>query len=79
MTVGIDAYECSVSESTVLSETGDASVTESSTVSMLNSGSFADKSVTWPDFVVSVDNDGSIEYERMSSIGGTTEGSVGVS
>ena len=77
--VGTDGSECSVGENTILSETGDASATESSDVPTLDSGSSRDKSVTWSNFVVSVDNNGSIEYERMSSEGGTTEGSVGVS
>ena len=35
--------------------------------------------MTPSDFVVSVHNDGSIEYERMASESGTTEGSFGVS
>ena len=35
--------------------------------------------MTWSDFVISVHNDGSIEYERMSSEVGTAKGSVGVS
>ena len=34
--------------------------------------------MTWFDLVVSMDSDGSIEYERMSSELGTAEGSVGV-
>ena len=78
-TVDYDGYKYSVGKNTVLSETGDASATESSNVPTLDSGSSIDKSVTWSDFVVSVDNDGSIAYERMSSEGGTAEGSVGVS
>ena len=61
------------------SATGDASATESSNVPTLDSRSSGDKSVTWSNFVASVENDGSIEYERMSSEGGTAEGSVGVS
>ena len=51
----------------------------SSDVPTLDSGSSGDTSMTWSDFVVCVDKDGSIEYERMSSEGGTAEGSVGVS
>jgi hypothetical protein len=78
-TVGCDGSECSVGENTVLSETGDASGTGSSDVLTLDSGSSGDKSVTWSDFVVSVDSNGYVEYERMSSEGGTAEGSVGVS
>ena len=79
MTVGNDGSECSVSENTVLSQTENTSVTDSSDVPTLDSESSSSKSVTWSDFVVSVDNDVSIEYERMSSEGGTAEGSVGVS
>ena len=45
---------------------------------MLDSGSSGDKRVTSSDFVVSVDNYGSITYERISLEGGTAEGSVGV-
>ena len=55
------------------------SATESSNISTLDSGSSGDKSVTWSDFVVSIHNDVSIEYERMSSESSTAEGSVGVS
>ena len=51
----------------------------SSDVPTLDSGSSGDKSVTWSDFVVSMDNNGSFEYETISSEGSTTEGSVGVS
>ena len=79
MTVGNDGSECSVSENTVLSQTENTSVTDSSDVPTLDSESSSSKSVTWSDFVVSVDNDVSIEYERMSSEGGIVEGSVGVS
>ena len=78
LTVGNDGSECSVSENTVRSVTGEVFVTESSDVPTLDSGSSGDKSVTWSDFVVSKDNDGSIEYKRMSAEGGTAEGSVGV-
>ena len=79
LNVGNDASKCSVGENTILSETGDASATESSNVPMLDCGSSGNRSVTWSDFVISVHNDGSIEYERMFSTGGTAEGSVGVS
>ena len=79
MTVGNDGSECSVSKNTILSDRGDASGTESSNVPMLDSGSSGDKSVTWSDSVVSMANDRSIDYERMSSQGGTAEGLVGVS
>ena len=52
-----DGSQCSVGENTTLSETEDASVTESSNVSMVDSGSSGNKSVTRSDFVVRVDND----------------------
>ena len=78
-TVGNDGSQYSGGENTILCETGDAYVTESSYGSILDSGSYDNKSVTWSDFVVSVDNDGSIEYERMSLQCGTAEGLVGVS
>ena len=78
-TVGNNGCEFSVSENIILSETGDESATEFSAVSMLHSGSSSDTSVTWSDCVASMDNDGSIECERMSSEVDTTEGSVCVS
>ena len=77
-TVGNDASECSAGENTILSETGDESVTETCNIPTLDFGSSDDKSMTWFDLVVSMDSDGSIEYERMSSELGTAEGSVGV-
>ena len=79
LNVGNDASKCSVGENTILSETGDASATESSNVPTLDSRSSGDKSVTWSDFVLWVDSDRSIEYKRMSLECGTTESSVGVS
>ena len=51
----------------------------SSDVPALDSGYSGDKSITCSDFVVSVNNDMSIEYKRMYSASGTTEGLVGVS
>ena len=78
-TVGNDCYKCSVGENTILSETRDESATEAHDVPTVDSGSSSYKSVTWSDFMVRLDNDGSIESERMSSEGGTTEGSVDVS
>ena len=54
-------------------------MTLSSDMPMLDCGSSGDKSVTWSDSVISVDNDGIIEYQAMSLEGGTGEGSVGVS
>ena len=65
-------------QNTMLSETGDESVTESSDVSTLQCGSSHDISMTCFKFVVSVDIDGTIEHERMSLEGGTAEGSVSV-
>ena len=55
------------------------SAIKSSDVPMLDSGSSCNESITWFDFVVIVDNDGSIKHERMSSEGGNVEGSLGVS
>ena len=60
-TVVNDGSKCSLSKNAVRSETRDASSTESSDVPMLESASSCDKSVKWSDFVVTVDNDGSIE------------------
>ena len=77
--VGNDCSECSVGVNTILSETIDMSGTVCSDVPLRDSGSSGSKSITWSDFVVSVDNDGSIEYERMSAEGDTAPGSVGVS
>ena len=54
-------------------------MTKSFNVPALDSGSSSDKCVAWSNFVVNMDNDGLIEHERMSSEGGTAEGSVGVS
>ena len=73
-TVGNDGSERSVAENTILSERGDSSLTEQSGVPALDSVPSADEGVTWCDFVVRVDNNGSIENERMSSEGGTAEG-----
>ena len=78
-TVGNNGSECSIGQNTILCEPGDAFVLQSSNISTLDSGSSGDKSLTWFDFVVCVDNDGSVEHERMPSGAGTAEGSVGVS
>ena len=78
-TVGNDGSLCSLSKNTTRSETGDVSVTESSDGTKLYYGSSGDKGVSWSDFVVRVHNDGWIEYENMSSVGGTAEGWVGIS
>ena len=45
---------------------------------MQYSGSSSDKTMTWYDFVVTMDNDGSIEYKRISSESDNAEGSVGI-
>ena len=66
-TVGNRGSECSVGENTILSETGDAFATESSDVSKLDSGSSCKKRVRWYNFVLRIDNDGLIAYERMYS------------
>ena len=66
-------------KNTILTMTGDVSATESSYVTTLDSGSSSNKSVTLSHFIISVNSDGSIEYEKMSSEGSTTEGLVDVS
>ena len=76
--IGDNATEFSVGENTILSETGDASISESSDVPTLDSASVGHKSVTWSDFMITMDNDGSIHYERMPSKCGTANGLVGV-
>ena len=60
-TVGNNGIECSVSKNAILGKTGDTSKTESSNVPTLDSTSSSDKSVTWPDFVVSIVNGSWIE------------------
>ena len=77
-TVGNDTSECSMAGNNTLCKIGDVSVTKSSNVPMLDSGSSSDESVTWYDFVLRMDNDELIEYERMSSEGGPADGSVGI-
>ena len=77
-TIGNDGSEYSVGKITILCKIGDAAVTESHRVLMLDSASYGDKHVTWSDFVVSVYSDRSIEYERISSEVGTAKGLVGV-
>ena len=78
-TVGNDGSECSVGDNTILTVIGDASVTGSSDVALLHSRSSSDKRLTWSNFMVSVDKDGSIEYKKMSVECRTANGSVGVS
>ena len=77
-TVGNNSSEYYICENTLLNETVDVSTPGSSYVPVLDSGSSGNTSVPWSDFVVSMDNHGSIEYERMFSEIGTGEGSVGV-
>ena len=79
LTVGNECSECSVGGNAVLSETADASATESSNVPTLDSGSSSNQSMAGCNFVVSVDIDGSIVYERMFSECGIAEGLVGIS
>ena len=69
----------SVNENTILSKTEDMSETESSSFPTLDSGSSNDKSITWSDFVVSMNNDIAIGYARISIEGGTASSLVGVS
>ena len=78
-TLGNDGSKCSVSKNTILRKPGDTSVTESSNVLMLDSGSCGDKSLTSCNFVISVKVDGSIEYKKISSEGGTAKDLAGVS
>ena len=78
-TVGNDGYKCSLGKNTILSETGDASMPVSSNVATLDCGSSGDKSITWSDFVVSMNNDIAIGYARISIEGGTASSLVGVS
>ena len=78
-TVRNGGSKSSVGDNTILYESGDVLATECSDVRTLDSGSCGDKSVTWCDFVVTVDSDGSIVYERMSSKVGTATGLVGIS
>ena len=65
-TADSDGSNSSVGENIILSETGEASGTESSNVPILDCRSSNDKCLTWYDFVIRVDNNGSILYERMS-------------
>ena len=78
-TVANAGPKCSVGEHTILSKTGDGSATKSFYVPTLDSATSDDKSVTWSDFVVSVDSERSIEYERMYVKSGTAKSLVGVS
>ena len=55
-TIGNDGCKCSVVENTILSQTEDMYVTKSSDVLMLDSESSGNKSPTWSDFVISMDN-----------------------
>ena len=58
---------------------GDVSAIVSSDVRILNSGSSSYAIINWSNFVVYTDNNRLIEFERITSEVGTTEGSVGVS
>ena len=78
-TVGNDGSTCSVSENPIHNETEDGSATESSNIPTLDSRFSGDKSMICSNFVGSVDNYASIEYETMSSEGGIAKGQVGVS
>ena len=77
-TVGNDVYECSISKNPILSKRYNESAIDSFDVCILDSVSFCNKSVTWSDVVVSMDNNGCIEYGRISSDSGTAKGSVGI-
>ena len=78
-TVGNNSSKCSVGKNSVLNKVEDASATKSSNVRTLDSGSFGHKGVVWSNFVISMYDNGIIEFERISSEVGTPEGSIGVS
>ena len=77
-TVGNDVYGCCVTGNTILSEIGNAFVTKSFNIPILDSRSSNNKCVTWSDFVVSINSAGSLESDMMSSGDGTAEGLVGI-
>ena len=77
--VGNNGFDCSVAENTIFSDTGDALIRKSFDVPTLDCGSSSNQSVTWLDFVVSMDGDRLIEDKMMSSEGGTAEHSISVS
>ena len=68
-----------MAKNTTLSETGHVFVTLSSDLTMLHTESSKVQSVTLSDIVITMDHNESIEYEVISSAGGTSEGSVGIS
>ena len=78
-TVGNDGYKCSVSTNTILSKRRHSFVTKSSNGPTQDSKSSDNKSVTCFDFVLTVDNDAKIVYERISSESGMAEVLVVVS
>ena len=78
-TIGNDRSPCSVAEKTILSERGDVSVTHFSNVLTLNSRSFSNKTVTRSVCLVKVDEDGCVQYKRMSFKCGAAKGSISVS
>ena len=78
-TIGYDCSKCSVAENMILIERGDNFATKSSNIPTLTCGSLCDKSITWSDFVVNVNNYGSGKYARIYSEGSSPEVSVSVS
>ena len=70
---------CSTSEKTIVSERGDVSATESSDVPTMESGFSSDKSMTWFNYVISVNSDALIDYDRLSSEDYTAEDLIDVS
>ena len=71
-----DGSKCSVSENTILSAIKDVFVIMSSNILTLDLESSGYKSVMWSNFVVSMYNDGSMEYMRICSDSGTAEDPV---
>ena len=63
---------------TIHSKIGNAPAIKFSHVLMLYSRTCSNKPVICSDFVVSMDSDGTIKYDRMLSEGGIAEGSVSV-
>ena len=73
LSVSNDGGTCSVRRNISHNERENESASEFSHLSAVDSESFVNSNMIWSDFIVSVDNDGSIEYERMSFEGGTAE------
>ena len=79
LTITNNSSKCSVNKNTILSAIEDASITESFNVRILDYRSSSNKSITWFLYDISINNNASIKYERMSLEGGTAEGLVDLS